>query len=347
MPMRCPTLDELPQPPPGKTGWPWTQASKPPDAGPRPRITIVTPSMNQARFLEETIRSVLLQGYPDLEYMVFDGGSKDGSVEIIRRYEKWLAYGTSQLDEGQADAVNNGWRRATGDILGYINSDDTYCPEALYLVAQTFARNPQPGLVYGRCHVIDELGAVLRERHVRDATLAEVLRWSPSIPQPTMFVRRYVVETVGLLRPDLHYTMDYELSLRIGLKYKWQFIPNLLANMRDHPAAKTAVDPLRHIEEGIAVAEQFFGQALPPDLGELKSKTLATLFVRKARVLSRLGRGTEARDVIARALKLCSDASLRRKAAAAWAMSWIGANAINGLRRIKRAGLQTFTRRRP
>ena len=343
--MNCPTLDKLPQPPPGTTGWPWTQANEPTAAGVWPRITIVTPSMNQAKFLGETIRSVLLQGYPDLEYMVIDGGSTDGSVEIIRQYEKWLTYWASEPDEGQADAINKGWRRATGDILAYINSDDTYCPDALRLVAEAFARDPQIGLVHGRCHVIDKRGAILRERPVRDATLAEVLRWSPSIPQPTMFVRRAAVETVGWLRTDLHYTMDYDLSLRVGLKYKWQFVPNLLANMRDHPAAKTALDPLRHVEEGIGVAEQFFTQALPADLGRSKNKSLATLFVRKARVLSRLGRGAEARDVIARALGLCSDATVRRQAAAAWGMSWIGSSAIDGLRRIKRNWLRTFTRR--
>ena len=280
------TLPELPPPSSGKTGWPWTEANKPPSPGAWPRITIVTPSMNQAKFLEETIRSVLLQGYPDLEYMVIDGGSTDGSIEIIRPYEKWLTYWTSEPDKGQADAVNKGWRRATGDILAYINSDDTYCPDALRLVAQAFASDPQLGLVYGRCYVIDEQGAVLRERRVRDATLAEVLRWSPSIPQPTMFAQRTAVETVGLLRTDLQYTMDYELSLRIGLKYRMQFLPHFLANMRDHPAAKTALDPLRHIDEGIAVAEGFFTQTLPADLGRLKNKTLATLFVRKARVLS-------------------------------------------------------------
>jgi len=309
-----------------------------------PKITVVTPSLNQAQFLEDTIRSVLSQGYPNLEYMVIDGGSNDGSVDIIRRYEHQLAYWSSRPDNGQADAINNGWQRATGDILAYINSDDTYCPDALRVVAETFARDPQLGLVYGRCHVIDDHGAVLRERRVRDATLAEVLRWSPSIPQPSMFVRRAAVEAVGFLRPDLHHTMDYELSLRIGLKYKWRFIPILLANMRDHPAAKSAVDPLRHVEEGIGVAEQFFTQPLPADLRQLKNQTLATLFIRRARVLSRLGRGAEARAAISRALQLCSDSSVFRKAAVAWAMSWIGAGAINSLRRVKRNWLRTFTR---
>ena len=103
-----------------------------------PRISIVTPSFNQGQFLEETIRSVLEQGYPNLEYMVIDGGSTDGSIEIIRKYEKRLAYWTSEPDRGQADAINKGWRRATGEILAYLNSDDTYCPNALRLAAEAF-----------------------------------------------------------------------------------------------------------------------------------------------------------------------------------------------------------------
>jgi glycosyltransferase involved in cell wall biosynthesis len=368
--MRCPTLDQLPQPSLAQTGWPWTSQTagdqsgraalrrgrpESPEIGREalrpyhdsPRITIVTPSFNQGAFLEATIRSVLLQGYPDLEYMVLDGGSTDASVDIIRRYENWLAYWTSEPDQGQADAVNKGWQRATGDILGYINSDDTYAPQTLRYVAETFARNPEIGLVYGRCRVIDEHGGVLRERRVREATLAEILRWSPSIPQPTMFMRRAAVQAVGLLRTDLHYTMDYELSLRIGLRYRWQFIPVLLANMRDHPAAKTAVDPLRHVEEGIEVAKEFFKQDLPADIRELKNKTLATLFVRKARVLARLGRGAEARTVIADALDLCSDPVVRRQAAVARGLSWIGPEAVDCLRRAKRAWLRTFTRGSP
>jgi glycosyltransferase involved in cell wall biosynthesis len=297
--------------------------------------------------LEATIRSVLLQGYPDLEYMVIDGGSTDGSVEIIRRYANWLTYWTSEPDQGQADAINKGWQRATGDILAYINSDDTYCPNALQLVAETFARNPEVGLVYGRCQVIDEHGAVLRERRVREATLAEVLRWSPSIPQPTMFARRAAVANVGLLRTDLHYTMDYELSLRIGLRYRWQFIPVLLANMRDHPAAKTAVDPLRHVEEGLDVARQFFKQDLPVDIRALQDKTLATLLVRKARVLARLGRSREAHDVIAHALRLCSDPAVRHQAAIARGLSWIGPGPVAGLRQVKRVWLRIFPQGRP
>ncbi len=303
-----------------------------------PRITVVTPSLNQARFIEETICSVLNQDYPHLEYIVIDGGSSDDSVDIIRKYEKRLAFWSSELDRGQADAINKGWRNAIGDILAYLNSDDTYCPSTLRLVADAFARDPSIGLVYGRCNVIDQRGAVLRERRVGEASFAEVLRWSPSIPQPSIFVKRAVIDAVGLLNSDLHYTMDYELTLRVGLKYKMQFIPHVLANMRDHAAAKTALDPLQHVEEGLVVAERFFQQSLPADIAALKDRTLATLDIRKARVLSRLGRGEEARTIITSAFKRCPQ--VRGEAVAAWVMSLLGANAIAGLRRLKRAWLR-------
>ena len=139
--MRCPALAELPAPEPGLTGWPWTEetprlGATMPDGRPWPRVTVVTPSLNQARFLEETIRSVLLQGYPDLEYVVVDGGSNDGSREIIGKYERFFAWWASEADRGQADAIDKGLAQATGEIFNWVNSDDVLQPGALATVAQ-------------------------------------------------------------------------------------------------------------------------------------------------------------------------------------------------------------------
>ena len=141
--MRCPTLRELPPPPPGKTGWPWTEETQPipdtmPDGGEWPKISIVTPNYNYGQFIEETIRSVLLQGYPNLEYIVIDGGSTDDSVEIIKKYEPWLSYWVSEKDKGQSNAINKGLKMCTGQIAAYINSDDYYLIGAFNYIGKIF-----------------------------------------------------------------------------------------------------------------------------------------------------------------------------------------------------------------
>ena len=148
--MRCPTLKELPPPPPGKTGWPWTEETPTPgDPSPAPApgrgSASSPPSYNQGAFLEETIRSVLLQGYPDLEYILIDGGSTDGSREIIERYAPWLAYWVSEPDHGQSQAINKGFRSCSGEILTFLSSDDTYLPGTF----QDLGRRWRPDAPYG------------------------------------------------------------------------------------------------------------------------------------------------------------------------------------------------------
>ena len=133
--MRCPKLHELPPPPRGRNGWPWTEESTPleklSDGGQYPRISIVTPSFNQGTFIEETIRSVLLQGYPDIEYFVLDGGSTDNSVDIIKKYSRWIQFWVSEPDGGQSAAINRGLRMGSGFCATWINSDDLLCKDAL------------------------------------------------------------------------------------------------------------------------------------------------------------------------------------------------------------------------
>jgi glycosyltransferase involved in cell wall biosynthesis len=152
--MRCPMLADLPPPPAGKTGWPWTVETPQlpaarPDGTPWPRISIVTPSYNQGRFIEETIRSVLLQGYPDLEYIVVDGGSTDGAVDMIRNYAAWLTYWTSEPDRGQAHAINKGMACAKGSILNWLNTDDILAPEAAKAVGLVSGLRPDADIVGG------------------------------------------------------------------------------------------------------------------------------------------------------------------------------------------------------
>ena len=157
-PMRCPTLAELPPPPAGKTGWPWTVESPQlpdtmPDGKPWPRISIVTPSYNQGQFIEETIRSALLQGYPHLEYIIIDGGSTDDSVGVIKKYQPWLAYWVSEEDRGQSHAINKGFERATGGIMNWINSDDFLAVDALREVAVAFGEaSEDTGAIAGIAH---------------------------------------------------------------------------------------------------------------------------------------------------------------------------------------------------
>lgn len=248
--MRCPTSIELPPPPPGKTSWPWTEetAQLPdtmPDGRPWPRVSIVTPSYNQGQFIEETIRSVLLQGYPNLEYIIIDGGSTDGSIEIIRRYDKHLAYWISEPDKGQADAINKGWRRASGTIVAYLNSDDIYRPKSIAEVVQAFLSQPAVGCVYGECDVINEEGMVIGELGKWEFDLHELIGMGESsIPQPATFVSSEALDVVGMLDPQLHFAMDYDLWIKIGLKYPIFHVPKTLAAFRVHTLSKSIVTDL-------------------------------------------------------------------------------------------------------
>src|ERR1041385_5182473 len=164
--MRCPTLQELPPPPQGKKGWPWTVESPQYDAGTDttkwPLISVVTPSYNQESFIEETIRSVLLQGYPALEYIVIDGGSTDNSASIIRKYEKWIHHWVSERDRGQADAIQKGLALVNGPVSAYLNSDDIYMPGTLNRVGARFARQ-ETDVVYGNLYLIDPDDRVIEE----------------------------------------------------------------------------------------------------------------------------------------------------------------------------------------
>jgi glycosyltransferase involved in cell wall biosynthesis len=245
--MRCPELTELPPPPPSKSIWPWNgqTAQFPelmPNGSPWPRISIVTPSYNQADFLEETIRSVLLQGYPDLEYFVVDGGSTDGSVEIIKKYSQWLTYWVSEQDEGQTDAINKGLERASGSIVNWLNSDDVFFMGALKRVALAYSSDPSAHLYNGSAVRIDRDGA-FGSPYVASPLLPEhAFVGKISLPQPSIFFRRDIWLAQGRLKKHLQFAMDTEFFFSSIIRGRSHLIGGPpLSMMRIHEHAKTAI----------------------------------------------------------------------------------------------------------
>jgi glycosyltransferase involved in cell wall biosynthesis len=206
-----------------------------------PLISIVTPSYNQARFLDETLRSVASQGYPRMEHIVIDGGSADGSVDIIRAHAPHLQYWVSARDRGQSHAINKGLARATGEVLTWLNSDDTLLPGALAAVGAVFAERPEVDLVYGDFLYTDADGRPMRRRHVFSTMTYETLLYHDYLGQPAVFFRRSLFDRVGPVDEALHYCMDWDLFLRMWRVCRPRHVPVVLATYRlDHAAKSNA-----------------------------------------------------------------------------------------------------------
>lgn len=242
--MRCPTLAELPPPPAGKTGWPWTVASPQlpdamPDGKPWPRISIVTPSYNQGQFIEETIRSVLLQGYPNLQYIVMDGGSTDGTTHILRKYESWFAHCVSRPDDGQTSAINSGFALADGFVLNWLNSDDLLLPRTLKKVGLAFAKDP--GAVwYGDRICIDAKSRWVGTSHPCSELVEEYWLLGQPVAQESTFFSRAVYLEVGPLDSSLRFAMDYEFLSKAFAFTQFRKINKFLGAFRLHDGSKTS-----------------------------------------------------------------------------------------------------------
>jgi glycosyltransferase involved in cell wall biosynthesis len=218
-----------------------------------PLVSILTPSYNQGRFLEETIQSVLSQDYPNLEYIIVDGCSADGSVEIIQRYASQLAWWVSKPDQGQTDAINKGFAHARGEVFAWLNSDDTYQPGAITQAIEFLQVHPQAAMVYGDANLIDEQGKVIGRFPARQTNLKKMLRGSVHIPQQTTFFWAHMWRQVGPLDPSFQFAMDYDLWVRLAKLAPLVYTPSLWANFRLHGEGKSVAMDERCYPEMIRV----------------------------------------------------------------------------------------------
>lgn len=208
-----------------------------------PRISIVTPSFNQGPYIEQTIRSVLDQGYPDLEYIIIDGGSTDNTVQILRKYEKHLAYWVSEPDRGQSHAINKGLAVATGEVFNWLNSDDLLAEGSLAGIGSYFAAHPEADVLCGFCRIFDDAtGATVRTDRMDIRQNAEETLLEPGVNQPSTFIRLRTVRELGGINDHFRYVMDLELWMRYLLAnglHRVRTTDDLLSHFRLHGASKT------------------------------------------------------------------------------------------------------------
>ena len=218
-----------------------------------PLVSVITPSFNQARFLETAIRSVLGQGYPRLEYLIVDGGSTDGSVDVIRRYAPALTWWVSEPDRGQAEAINKGLRRARGEIVAWLNSDDAYAPQAIAAAVAAFQAHPEAAVVFGQGVSFDAAGRPFRLLPAGPWGRADLMTFH-ILTQPAVFMRRSAVVKAGFLDEDFHFLLDHRLWLKMSLLGELVHVPQVWAFARYHPAAKNAAQAARFGDEALRLA---------------------------------------------------------------------------------------------
>ncbi len=205
-----------------------------------PLVSVITPSFNQVHFLEETIQSVLGQDYPQIEYIIVDGGSTDGSVDMIKKYEGRLAWWISEQDQGQTDAINKGFAHSKGEVLAWINSDDTYNPRAVGQAVKYLIENPDVAMVYADCNFINEAGRVIGKFNSKQTDYRRLREGYVHIPQQTMFFRAKYWQELGPLDPSFYFAMDYDLWTRIASKAPIKYLTGQTwANFRIHDLGKT------------------------------------------------------------------------------------------------------------
>lgn len=248
-------------------------------------VSIVIPSFNQVSYLETTLLSVLGQDYPRVETIVMDGGSTDGSADVIRSYEKRLAYWVSEKDAGQADAINKGMARARGEIVAWLNSDDYYLPGAVRAALRAFERNPDALLVYGDMLAVDERGQTINALRYRQLTLEDLLSFQ-IIGQPAVFMRRAAFERAGGLDLSYHFLLDHHLWIRIAAQGRILHVPQTWAAARYHAEAKNRARASEFGSEAFRILKEVEQDAkLAPAFANIKRRARASAHRVDARYL--------------------------------------------------------------
>ncbi len=236
-----------------------------------PKVSVVTPSYNQGHFLEASIQSVLTQDYPNIEYIIVDGASKDHSVDVIRKYEDHLAWWVSEKDKGHADALNKGFSHATGDILAWLNSDDLYHPGAVSEAVAFLVDHPEVGMVYGDANLINDSSEYIGRFPAKQTDYRQMLRGSVHIPQATTFFRADRWRQVGPLDLSLFFSFDYDLWVKLAKVSEIRYLPRLWADFRMHNLGKSVLNDDQCYPDMIRVYEREVGGGI----SELKIRYIA------------------------------------------------------------------------
>jgi glycosyltransferase involved in cell wall biosynthesis len=279
------TRPRVPDPPDAsRRGWPWEDpgdaAIVEPEGRPAPLVSIIIPSYNQGIYIEETLRSIVLQKYPNVEVIVIDGGSNDSTVEVIRKYEPWLAHWVSEKDAGQANAINKGLTVARGEIVTWLNSDDLLLPGALRQLARAYSQNGNTFFVSPVEHFLDgsDKSRVFEPQNVTHRELIEFwsgrVRWN----DPGTFYTRQALDAVGPIDETYRYSFDYEFVLRVSKRFEATYLPDPTTRFRVHAASKTISEGDRFIYETARASKAYWDETAEVDRAGFRRYFAVTMF---------------------------------------------------------------------
>lgn len=269
-----------------------------------PLVSIVTPSFNKGQYIEETIQSVLSQDYPNIEYIVIDGGSTDGTRAILEKFTGRIQW-VSEPDKGQSDAINKGWMRAKGEIIAYLNADDTYAPGAIRAAVTYLQEHPDIGMVYGDGILTDGVGRVLSKYRAGEFGLRELFYCRDNILQPAVFLRREVYERIGGIDESLHLAMDLDYWIRVGLRFRVAYLPQPLATAKIYGEAKSVALMHQYVADYEHILAKIFSDPdLPPELAAEKNAVYTWVYTKGGLDYLHLGMARDGLRYLGKAFRL-------------------------------------------